>query len=90
MGIPTTINVYSIPQDPDYLIHVDIYGINYHHASLDETVNPEMTAFKESFIHVKQIIKEKGINLQDIYFIFGGRQYIQETAEDWIKTLGLL
>ena len=90
VGILTTINIYSIPQDPDYLIHLDIYGINYHHASVDETINPHMTAFKESFIHAKEKIKEKGIDLQDIYFIFGGRQYIQETAEDWINALGLL
>lgn len=89
VGIATTINLYTLPQDPDYLIHFDIYGINYQN-NRPEPTNPNFIAFKESFLYAKSLLQQKGINLQDIYFIFGGRQYIQETAALWIKALNLL
>jgi len=90
VNIPTTINIYILPNDPNYLIHIDIYGINYHSASTNEDINPYATAFKESFLKIKSLLQEENIDLKDTYFIFGGRQYIQETAETWIKEFNLL
>jgi hypothetical protein len=90
VNLPTTINIYSLPEDPDHLIHLDIYGLNYQNASLNETINPHLTAFKESFLKAKSLLLEKGVNLEDVYFIFGGQQYIQQTAELWIKEFDLL
>jgi len=90
VNISTTINIYTLPQDPNYLIRLDIYGINYHHSSTDETINPHATAFKESFLKAKSLLEEKGVNLQSVYFIFGGRPYIQQTAQEWIKHFNLL
>lgn len=90
VNITTTINIFSLPQDLDHLIHLDIYGINYQNSSLDPTVNPQVTAFKESFLKAKNLLQEKGVNLQDIYFVFGGPPYVQTTAQTWIKALNLL
>jgi len=90
VGINTTINIYTNPQDYNYLIHFDIYGIDYQSPTTDETTNPNITAFKESFNYAKNLLKQKGINLKDLYFIFGGPVYIQQTAELWIKTFSLL
>lgn len=90
VGITTTINLYTIPQDPNYLIHFDIYGIDYQGPTTDESTNPNITAFKESFNHAKNLLKQKGVDLKDLYFIFGGPEYIQQTAELWIKTFSLL
>ena len=90
VGIKTTINIYRIGLDPQYLIHIDIYGINYQNQELDEEKNPEVTAFKESFIRTKELLQEKGVNIKEIYFVFGGKDYIQETAELWIEKLELL
>ncbi|MCK4829421.1 hypothetical protein KA005_77570, partial [bacterium] len=84
------INIYRIGLDPQYLIHIDIYGINYQNQELDEEKNPEVTAFKESFIRTKELLQEKGVNIKEIYFVFGGKDYIQETAELWIEKLELL
>lgn len=90
VGITTTINIFSLPQDPGYLIHVDIYGINFQNKEADETKNPQATAFKESFVETKRLLEDARVDIHDIYFVFGGREYIQETAEYWIKTFGLL
>lgn len=89
-GMKTTLNVYSIPEDPDYLIHVDIYGINYNEQSTDKEVNPNTIAFIESFNEIKKRLTTKGVDLKKIYFIFGGPEYVQKTAELWIKTFNLL
>ncbi|MCX6817053.1 MAG: hypothetical protein NTZ93_04250 [Candidatus Beckwithbacteria bacterium] len=90
VGITTTINLYNNPLDADYLIHFDIYGIDYQNPTTDENTNPNITAFKESFNHAKNLLQQKGVNLKDLYFIFGGPVYIQQTAELWIKTFSLL
>lgn len=90
VDIATTINIYAITQDPDYLIHIDIYGVDYQNQDTDESANPDVTAFKESFLQAKKLLEQNGVNIKDIYFVFGGRQYIQETAELWIKTFDLM
>lgn len=86
----TTINIYSLPADLDYLIHIDIYGIDYESPSLDEATNSNITAFRESFAKAREEIAKHGVNIQDLLFIFGGRTYIQETAELWIDHFNLL
>ena len=90
VDIKTTINIYRIGLDPQYLIHIDIYGINYQNQELDEEKNPEVTAFKESFNKAKELLQNRGVDIKEIYFVFGGKNYIQETAELWIEKLGLL
>jgi len=90
VDLATTINIYQIPQDADYLIHIDIYGINYQNQESDEGKNPEATAFKESFLEVKSVLRQSGVDIEDIYFVFGGPEYIQQTGELWIKHFGLL
>jgi len=86
----TTINIYALPSDLEYLIHIDIYGIDYESPSLDEATNPNITAFKESFLKAEEEIGKRGVNIKDLLFIFGGRTYIQETAELWIDHFNLL
>ena len=86
----TTINIYSLPSDLEYLIHIDIYGVDYESPSLNEAQNPNITAFKESFLRTREEIEKQGVNINDLLFIFGGRTYIQETAELWIKEFNLL
>ena len=88
--ISTTINIYSLPQDPDYLIRIDIYRIDYQNQETDESNNPNVTAFKESFTKARSLLEKNGVDIKDVYFVFGGRQYIQETAELWIETFNLM
>lgn len=87
--IPTNINIFSVSSEPSQVIHLEIYGINYNFP--DPTLdNPHAVAFLESFTHVKKLLFEKGINLNNLQILYGNRNYIQTTAEGWIKTFKLL
>lgn len=90
VNLPTTINLYTLSTDPGYLIHFDIYGIDYQNQNSDPTINPHVTAFKESFLHAQQQLTQLNLNLKDLYFVFGGQEFIQQTAELWINSLNLL
>jgi hypothetical protein len=89
-GKKTTLNVYSSPSDPEYIIHVDIYGIDYENQDINKKSNPDVTAFIESFNEIKTQLSGRGVDLAKMYFVFGSREYIQKTAELWIKTFKLL
>jgi len=78
--ITTSIYIYTSAFDPEYLMHIDIHGIDYGIQETNPNKNPNVTAFIESF----------GADIKEMIFVFGGRQYIQETAELWIKTFDLL
>lgn len=90
VGKKTTINIFSVPGDPLYALRLEIYNINYHDDRTNPILNPDVTAFKESFLKAKEELERKGISMQDVYFIFGTRDYIQETVNYWVETLGLL
>lgn len=89
-GMKTTLNVYSIDGDPEYLVHIEIYGVNYEEQNTDPAQNPNVTAFVESFQEIKKQLSTRGVDLTKLYFVFGSREYIQKTAELWIKTFKLL
>ena len=89
-GMKTTLNVYSVEGDPDYIIHIEIYGVNYEEQNTDPLQNTNVTAFVESFQEIKKQLSTRGVDLTKMYFVFGSRQYIQKTAELWIKTFKLL
>jgi hypothetical protein len=90
VGIYTTLNVYTILEDSNYLIHIEIYGIDYQYEETDPTKNPYVTAFIESFNEIKKQLSQKGIDIKNIYFIMGGKKVIIETSDLWIKTFNLL
>ncbi len=89
-GMLTTLNVYTIPSDPEYLVHVEIYGINFRNQDPSKETNPNVVAFIDSFEQIKKLLATKGVDIHNIYFIFGQRTFIQETADLWIRTYGLL
>lgn len=86
----TTLNVYTIPEDPEYLVHIEIYGIDYQIQNSNPSENPDAVAFIDSFNEIKSRLSSKGVNVKDLYFVFSGREYIQDTAEVWIKEFQLL
>lgn len=86
----TTLNVYTIPEDPDYLVHIEIYGVDYQVQNTNLSENPDALAFVDSFKEIKRRLSDKGVNIKDLYFVFSGRTYIQETAELWINEFKLL
>lgn len=88
-GKITTLNVYTVPSDPDYLINVEIYGVDYRNYDASKT-NPDAIAFVDSFNEIKRILLSRGVDIHNVYFIFGQRSFIQSTADLWVKTFNLL
>ena len=88
-GLKTTLNVYSIPEDPSYLIHIEIYGINYGDPKILEPGNKNALAFVESFKKIKTLLESKGVNIHDIYFTIGAKPYVQSAADNLIRKYNL-
>lgn len=89
-NISTTINLYSLDDEPEYTVHLEIYEVIYHDQNYNFNENPNALAFKESFLAAKQTLQELGVDPTKLYYIYGSRKYIQETAELWVDKLELL
>lgn len=88
-GPVTTLNVYSIPEDPPYLIHTEIYGINYSDPNLLEENNQNAQAFIESFNEIKDLLNAKGVDIHKVYFVLGSRPYILGATDSLIRKYSL-
>ncbi len=89
-NINTDISIDNYPNDDPDIIRVEIYGVDYTYDQKDPATSPDMVAFKESFEKVVSVLKDNGVDIQDLHIYIGGRQYIREISENWIKTLNLL
>lgn len=89
-NINTDISIDNYPNDDPDIVRVEIYNIDYTYDQKDPATNPDMVAFKESFEKVISILKENGVEIQDLHILMSNRQYIQEISESWIRTLNLL
>ena len=90
IGLKTTLNVYTIPEDPDYQIHIEIYGIDYSDPAILQDKNKNAQAFIESFIKIKSLLSADGIDIRNVYFKFGANPYIQSAADGLIQKYNLL
>lgn len=88
-GIETTLNVYSIPEDPDYLIHIEIYGITYGDPNLLADNNPNALAFVESFNQIKNLLVSKGVDIHNVYFVLGSKPYVLNAADSLVRKYSL-
>lgn len=88
--LKTTLNVYTIPEDPIYLIHVEVYGINYSDPKILDDGNANAQAFVDSFNKIKTLLANDGVDIHSIYFIFGAKPYIQSAADNLIRKYNLL
>lgn len=89
-GLKTTLNVYTIPEDPDYLIHVEIYGINYGDPNILQPDNQNGQAFVASFKKIESILATKGVDLHNIYFVMGSKPYILNATDSLLRKYNLL
>jgi len=90
-GITTTIHIYHSLEDPLEITHFEIYGLSYMNKNeLDESKNPNVTAYKESFQKGLQLLREADIDPKQLIFVYGDRDYVQSTATYWVDKLGLL
>ena len=86
-GVKTTINVYSLSSDPESVMRIEIYNINF---NIDNLNGVNAIAFKDSMNYVVNWLKSKNINPKNLQIIYGNRQYIQDTASYWVNTFKLL
>lgn len=89
-GKRLTITMYTLPTDPTYLVRAKILGINYEQSEANQETNPEAKAFVEAFNFLKKRIESYGIDPYSLYYVFGTRDYVAETANKWVKEFGLL
>jgi len=85
-NIKTTINIFSSTYDPQSSLHIEIYNVNFNEPLID---GANAIAFKESFIEAKKRLEQKKVNTSNLQIIYGNRQYIQDTAQYWVKEFKL-
>lgn len=90
VGITTTINVFTVSGDLNYVTRLEIYGVSYLDRSVDPVKNPSATAYKESFEHALEKIEETGVDPKKLLFIFYTRKHANDTASYWVNSFGLL
>jgi len=90
-SITTSISISRNDNDPAEIVHLDINGISYINKNeLDETKNPNVTAFKESFQKAIEMLESQNIDPKRLIFSYSDRSYVRETANYWIDKLNLL
>lgn len=91
VNIETYINISRTDSDPAEIVRLDIAGISYINKNeLDETKNPNLTAFKESYLKAIELLESQNIDPKRLHFVYSDVPYVRETATYWIDTLGLL
>lgn len=85
-GKLTTLNIFSSEYDPEYTVRLEIYGINYNNSE-PSISNPDYTAFQETFYRAQEELRSRNIEPDEIVFIYGNREYINQVASGWVNIL---
>lgn len=90
VGITTSINLYRLDRDPAEIVRLEIYGLSYLNKNeLDEQKNPNVTAFKESYLKALDMLESQNIDPSKLIFIYGDKSYVKETSAYWVDMLKL-
>lgn len=88
--INTSINVYRLSDDPAEIVRLEIYGLSYLNKNeLDPIKNPNITAFKESYLKAIELLESKNIDPKKLIFIYGDKDYVRSAANYWVDKLKL-
>jgi hypothetical protein len=91
VGIETFINITHLKDDPAEVVYLNIGGISYIGKNeLNETKNPNITAFKESYLKAIELLEGQNIDPKRLVFVYSDVPYVRETANYWVDNLGLL
>lgn len=89
-GIETSLNIAPHPEDSS-LVYFEIFGLSYlNQKELNFVKNPNVLAYKETFLYGLNLLKELGIDYKKLIFVYGDKNYVQTTASYWVDKLGLL
>lgn len=90
VGITTSIHIFQGKNDPAELVRLEIYGLSYiNKDEVDEQKNPNVTAFKESYLKAIELLESQNIDPKKLVFYFGSQDYVRQTAREWIEKLKL-
>jgi hypothetical protein len=89
VGITTSINLYRVKDDEAEIVRLEIYGLSYLNSESDPKKNPNVTAFKESYLKAIEMLEGQNIDPKKLIFIYGDKQYVRETAQAWADALKL-
>lgn len=90
VGFNTSIHIFRADTDPAEIVRIIINGLSYINKNeIDPQKNPNITAFKESYLKAIEMIESKNIDPTKLILVFGDKEYIRITSEQWIKDLKL-
>jgi hypothetical protein len=89
VGLTTSINLYRLDSDEAEVVRLEIYGLSYLNEEADEQKNPNVTAFKESYLKAIEMLEGQNIDPKRLIFIFGDKEYVRKTSAAWISALNL-
>lgn len=89
VGLPTTINLYYLPSDDPHIVRLEIYGLSYLNPNPNETENPNVTAFKESYLEALRLMRERGIEPSLLEIVTSDREDVRRTIAVWLEALDL-
>ncbi len=90
VNIKTDINIYINNNDPIETTRFEISGLSYTNSETNPDINPNITAYRESFNHGLQLLKDNEIVPNRMIFSYSDTNQIQNTAKTWINHLKLL
>ncbi len=91
VGITTSIHIFQGKGDPAEFVRLEIYGLSYvNKDEIDEKKNPNVTAFKESYLKAIELLEGQNIDPKKMVFYYGSQDYVRETARTWVDKLKLL
>lgn len=89
VGITTSINIYRLADDEAEIVRLEIYGLSYLNEDSDPAKNPNVTAFKESYLKAIEMLEGQNIDPKKLIFIYGDKEYVRKTTQIWLKDLNL-
>ncbi|MBI4039475.1 hypothetical protein HY388_01445 [Candidatus Daviesbacteria bacterium] len=84
-GHTTSYRIFRLETDPDFVININVYGINFQSVSGDPDYNQNVQDFQETARGAFDWIKSQGVNPNDLIILWGDRKFIQDSAESWLK-----
>jgi hypothetical protein len=88
-GIKTDIDLYHSDSDPAGTIRFDITGLSYLNSDANPQKNPNVTAFKESYLQGIALLEGVNIDPAKLVFIYSDLDYINQNIHSWKSALKL-
>lgn len=90
VGLDTSIHIFRASNDPAEIMRIIINGLSYINKNeLDAVKNPNITAFKESYLKSIELLEGQNIDPKKLIIVYGDKEYVRVTSEHWIKELKL-